>query len=273
MPSPEKDPRLVSGDGPVNPRTALQHERGQGLQSQQTGQQPAQLRERMERVHARNRFGVSLQEHFLSTHTARQLPASGLQTGLGVGVACGILVAMLGGIQSSVVLTAAGLVLAACSALGWKVVHARARAPSTQGVQPAVLFDPQTLAAFDEALRQAAAELDEPCAACLLAIKEAFQRISGQPVVQDAHFTQEDRLYLRECLRRYVPDSLQAYLRVPVAQRQAPLPGNQPCARAALLQQLGLLLHEVQLREQKLGHSAAEQLLRQQRFLASKASR
>ena len=273
MPLPEKDPRLVSGDGPVHPRTALRHERDQGFNAQQSGQQPAQLRERMERVHARNRFGVSLQEHFTSTRAVRQIPASGLQIGLGVGAACGVLVAVLGGIQASMPLTAAGLAFAACAALAWKVLHGGAQAPSLSGVQPVALFDPQALAAFDAAVKQAATELDEPCAACLLAIKEAFQRIGGQPVAQDAHFTLEDHLYLRECLRRYVPDSLLAYLRVPVAQRQAPLPGHQPCAQVALLQQLGLLLHEVQLREHKIGHGAAEQLLRQQRFLASKASR
>lgn len=269
MHPPEKDPRLVSGDGPVNRRTVLQHERSQGLPPQQ----PAQLRERMERVHARNRFGVSLEEHFAGARAPDLVPASGLQIGLGVGVACGALVALLGGIQSSTPLLAAGLAFAACAALGWKVVHGWATAPSSAGAQPAALFDPQALAAFDAALKQSVAELDEPCAARLLALKEAFQRIGGQEVVQDAHFTLDDRLYLRECLRRYVPDSLQAYLRVPVAQRQAPLPGNQPCAQAALLQQLGLLLHEVQLREQKIGHGAADQLLRQQRFLASKASR
>ena len=80
-------------------------------------------------------------------------------------------------------------------------------------------------------------------------------------------------MYLRECLRRYVPDSVTAYLGVPVAQRQEPLLDDQPCAQVALLQQLDLLLEEILLREKKIGRSAAEQLVSQQRFLASKKSR
>lgn len=184
---------------------------------------------------------------------------------------------MLGAIQSLVVLMATGVAIAAFGALGWKVVHAKARTAvpqrATGGAQPALLFDPQTLAIFDAALEKAGAELDENCAARLLSIKEAFKRMGSQSAAHDEHFTVEDRMYLRECLRRYVPDSLQAYLRVPVAQRHQPLLSDQPCAQVALLQQLDLLLNEVRLREKKLARSAAGHLVRQQQFLASKKSR
>lgn len=130
-----------------------------------------------------------------------------------------------------------------------------------------------SLAAFDAALEKSAAQLDEENATRLLTIKDAFKRMGNQVAAHDEHFTVEDRMYLRECLRRYVPDSVQAYLRVPAAQRNEALLNDQPCAQIALLQQLDLLLEEIRLREKKLGRSAAEVLARQQRFLASKKSR
>ncbi len=265
---------LVSGDGPINRRTALKQERNQGISQSELN---PHLQERMDRVHARHQFGTPLQEQLTSFQTPEQPPASGLHIGLGVLAACGCLLALLGAIQSSVVLMAAGAAIAACGALGWKVVHRKCKTAGLRGVAgapPALLFDPQTLAIFDAALEKSAHELDETCAARLLAIKETFRRMGSQAATaHDEHFTVDDRLYLRECLRRYVPDSLQAYLRVPAAQRLEALLDNQPCAQAALLQQLDLLLNEVRLREKKIGRSAAEHLVRQQQFLASKKSR
>ena len=269
----EDDDRLVSGEGPINRRTALKQEQSFGALQRE---QHPQLQERIERVHTRNQFGASLQEQLASSHTSQQQPASTLQIGLGVLAACGCLLALLGAIQSSMALIATGFAIAACGALGWKVVHGKAQTAAQQGASgapPARLFDPQALAVFDAALAKAAADLNEPCAARLLAIKEAFQRMGSQTAAHDEHFTVEDRMYLRECLRRYVPDSLQAYLRVPAAQRHETLLNDQPCAQVALLQQLDLLLNEIRLREKKIGRSAAEHLVRQQQFLASKKSR
>ena len=273
MHSPEEDSRLVSGEGPVNRRTAFKQERSQSAVQREPH---PHLQERIERVHMRNRFGASLQEQLASLHTPQQQPASALQIALGVLGACGCLLVLLGAIQSSMLWMVAGAAIAACGALGSKMVHDKSKTASQQvatGAQPALLLDPQALAAFDAAVDKGAAELNEPCAARLLAIKEAFQRIGSQSASHDGHFTVEDRLYLRECLRRYVPDSLQAYLQVPAAQRQDTLLHDQPCAQLALQQQLDLLLQEVRLREAKIGRSAAEHQVRQQQFLASKKSR
>lgn len=274
MHPPEEDRRLIAGDGPINRRTALQQQHSERQERQQRPQRPppAALQQRIERVHTRNRFGAPLVEHLAASRDAVQPPASGAQIALGVLAACGGVLALLGAIQSLMLLLVAGIALAGCGALGWKIVHGRS-AVSNANAAPAALFDPASLAAFDAALEKAAAELDDDNAARLLSIKEAFQRIARQGAVQDEHFTVEDRLYLRECLRRYVPDSLMAYLRVPAVQRGQQLLSDQPCAQVALGQQLDLLLQEIVLREKKIGRSAAEQLLRQQRFLDSKKSR
>ena len=270
MPPPEEDSRLISGDGPINRRTAVKPPRHGG---EPRGEQPAALQERIERVHMRKRFGTSLADQLAAARVQPPTPASGAQIALGVLAACGGLAALLGAIQSLMLLVLAGGAVAVVGGIGWKIVHDRANASAGASAAPASLFDSASLAAFDAALDTAAAELDEANATRLLAIKEAIKRIGQQPVVQDEHFTVDDRLYLRECLRRYVPDSVTAYLRVPLAQRGQQLLNDQPCAQVALHQQLDLLLEEIRLRETKIGRSAAEQLVRQQRFLASKKSR
>lgn len=266
----EEDSRLISGDGPVNRRTALKQKR---VLDDAKRQLNSPLQERIERMHARNRWGVSLVEHLAVSRGAVQKPASGAQIAWGVLTACGSVVALLGAIESLMLLVLAGIALAVGGAIGWKIAHDRANACSGASAAPVALFDAASLAAFDAALEKTAAELDEENAARLLAIKEAFKRIGNQATAPDEHFTVDDRLYLRECLRRYVPDSVTAYLRVPVAQRGQPLLSDQPCAQVALRQQLDLLLEEIRLRETKIGRSAAEQLASQQRFLASKQSR
>ena len=272
MHPPEEESRLIAGDGPINRRTALKQQHSERQQRQQR-QPHAALQERIERVHTRNRFGAPLVEHLAASRESAQQPASGAQIALGVLAACGAVVALLGAIQALPWLLVGGAVLAGCGALGWVIVQRKTVAASNASAAPSALFDPASLAAFDAALEKAAAELDDDSAARLLAIKEAFKRIAQQGAVQDEHFTVDDRLYLRECLRRYVPDSVSAYLRVPVAQRGEALLNDQPCAQIALCQQLDLLLQEILLRETKIGRSAAEQLLRQQRFLDSKKSR
>ena len=267
----DEDHRLISGEGPINLRTALKHKRSLDARAPQAP--PAALQQRIERVHTRNRFGAPLVQQLAAARVSAQAPASGAQIALGVLAACGGVVALLGAIQSLPLVLVGGAALAGCGALGWVIAHRKTAVASQTSATPPALFDPAALAAFDAALEAATAELDDDSAARLLSIKEAFQRIGQQGAVQDGHFTVEDRLYLRECLRRYVPDSVTAYLRVPAAQRGQPLLDGQPCAQVALCQQLDLLLDEIRLRETKIGRSAAEQLLRQQRFLDSKKSR
>ena len=268
----EEDRRLIAGDGPVNRRTALkQQHRAQQQRSERPA--PAALQQRIERVHTRNRFGAPLLEQLAASRASAQAPASGAQIALGVLAACGAVVALLGAIQSLVLVLVSGAVLAGCGALGGVIVQRKTAAAAQASAAAPAWFDPAALAAFDAALETAAAELDDDNAAQLLAIKAAFQRLAPQAGAPDEHFTVDDRLYLRECLRRYVPDSVTAYLRVPAAQRSEALLDGQPCAQSALRQQLDLLLEEILLREKKIGRSAAEPLLSQQRFLDAKKSR
>jgi hypothetical protein len=70
-----------------------------------------------------------------------------------------------------------------------------------------------------------------------------------------------------------VPDTLGAFLRVPAGQRNTLLIDGQATAEATMLRQLSTLHDEIEQREKKIGRSAAEGLMKQDRFLKSKRSR
>lgn len=269
MNSPEDDSRFVAGDGPVNRRTALLHER----KARATEEPPAhtELAERLHRAHARTQLGTPLADYFATPPQAHVAP-SALHIATSVLAAGGAVVVLLGVIQSAVLPLAAGAGVTLLGALGWW--RTRPTRPAHSATAPAAaLFDAEALQAFDRALEAAAPELGEQATQRLLETKETFQRMGHERPTHDEHFTVEDRLFLRECLRRYLPDTLQAYLRVPAAQRRQVLHEGQPSAHDALLQQLALLHGEILAREKKIGRSAAEVLARQQRFLESKKSR
>ncbi len=134
------------------------------------------------------------------------------------------------------------------------------------------IFDEASLTAFDQVLEQIGQELEEDTVAQLKCIKSQILRIAkltDHANVND-YFSMEDRQYLSESLRRYLPDSLQSYLQVPVAARATKMLNTDHTANDLLRQQLTILQSEFDKREQNLIQSAAEHLLRQQRFLEAK---
>lgn len=135
------------------------------------------------------------------------------------------------------------------------------------------LFDIASLEAFDGLLDEASTQLGDAALERLAAVKASVVRIAQHARGVDEHFTNEDRMYLRECLRRYVPDTLEAFLRVPLAHRNSPLLEGQASPESTMLRQLSMLQEEIIQREKKIGRSAAEGLMKQDRFLESKRSR
>lgn len=156
------------------------------------------------------------------------------------------------------------------------LVRWRARRPATAVDVNfgAALFDHDTLARFDHAVEACATELGDAACAQLEGLKASMVRIgkhaaTAQP---DAHFTLDDRMFVRECVRRYVPDSLDAYLKVPRERRANVFAGDTKSAGSLLQEQLALMQAELDKRERAIGRSAAEALLQQQRFLEHKRS-
>jgi hypothetical protein len=116
-----------------------------------------------------------------------------------------------------------------------------------------------------------APEIPADIAQQLADLKQSIVRIGRNPAAAqpDEHFTFEDRMYVVECVRRYLPDGLQAYLGVPKAQRLEALADGQT-PHALLVAQLEMLRAGLAERETKLARSAAEALLQQERFLKAK---
>jgi len=267
MPEHKNDSRRAYASAPVNQRTAPR-------EAVKPPPVHAALRARAQKARQRQLLGPPLSGLAARRPSGAPHQHDKLHPGVIAATVCAVAAA------SALILirSGAGLALAAAlTTLGgaswlWQHRSQRSTMPAPASPPP---FDTEALRKVDEAFEATAAVASEPVLAALISLKAAAVRmalaLNGSEV--DAGFTVEDRMYVIECIRRYIPDTLSAYLQVPPAQRA--LPGLQ-AARSAdqiLLDQLALLQSELELREQRLQGSAVEPLLRQQRFLESKATR
>lgn len=263
MPEHKNDSRRTYASAPVNRRTTPRA-------AAKPPPLSAAVRARAQKTQQRQWLGAPLSELASRPQRHRLHPGVIAATVFAVAAASALLL-----LRS---VTGLALATAFCALGGaswlWQNRRQRPDPGALQQNSPA-LFDAQALRTIDEAFEATAAVVNEPALAALISLKTAAARMAlavGRAEV-NGDFTHEDRLYVIECIRRYIPDTLSAYLQVPPAQRA--LPGPQAAASADhLLQgQLALLQAELEQREQRLHESAVEPLLRQQRFLQSKTTR
>jgi len=265
----ELDPKYVASTRPINRRTA---------QKQPKQSMPTNLlvQDRIASLKARRRFGAPLAEQLrvLGPATKRK-PLSAIIVVGGILSTVSTVGLLLAWIQTSTALAVAGIVgLLASVAM---IVHGRRTNGNADGIAVpiAALFDDDCLEAFDRVLEQLAPEVPDAVAAELSAIKDQFIRIARLATTSgvDENYTMEDRMYLTECMRRYLPDSLESYLRVPLDQRTTQVIEEGQTAVSLLLSQINMLRLELTKQETKLTKSTAEELMKQQRFLESKLKR
>ncbi|MGQ0801132.1 MAG: hypothetical protein ACT4NL_13630 [Pseudomarimonas sp.] len=175
----------------------------------------------------------------------------------------------LAGVQKSWPSLAFGVAMLALAGL-----VLRSRREAEFAAVPTAWLPESALLAFDNVLTTLAGEIDPPHRELLCEIKSAVIGIANTATshISDEHFNADDRHYVIECMRRYVPDSLTAYLAIPKAQREVPLATPKTSAVDMLRLQLTQLRDELRLREAQAARSATTNLLRQQRFLDSKRS-
>lgn len=262
----QPDQKYVASTRPVNRRTATKRP----LQLQSVN---PLVQERLSAVKASSRFGRPLTEQLgLNSATTRRIPLHPLTVIGSVIAAVSTIALFLAWLQvsmASAVIGVAGL------SVGLVLVfrsHNAATAGHAETALPLPLFDEDCLKGFDNALRQMAPEVSEDIAVRLTEIKQQIVRIARQTGVAavDEDFTMEDRLYLMECVRRYLPDSLQSYLMVPRDQRSAQILDQGHTAASLLHSQLELLGAQLKELETKMAKSAGAHLLKQQRFLEAK---
>jgi len=259
------DPRYASGSGPVSRRQVLRNKLGAPLVN------PLAL-QRLKRMRALQTLGKPLEQLMQAGQGGAPRAPGALGLTAAVLLATGGVGLLLAWLQSS-----QALALASVAALTGSLVAGLARARRAQRAPPVfavgAAFDAPSLRKLDTVLEAVAPDVGEEIFGRLLALKASLARMADMlPRADgDEHFTLDDKLYVVECVRRYLPDSIEAYLLVPPAQRTTSVLEDGRSARDVLREQLALLQAELDRREDKLGRSAAEGLMRQQRFLKAKA--
>lgn len=278
-PSPKSQPqssqRFASSSGPVNRRTVRQP-----LEVSPPPQAHASLRQRMAQVQARHRLGQPLSQRLAvggSNRLRGATPAASV--GAAGALALGGVGLLLAGLQASWLLGAASVGLTGLAAGLWMVARRQSAATSLAEQPLLPLFDATALAKLDEVLHHLASEMTETQLAPLRGLADTLERMAPlmRRVGVNEQFTQEDHFYVTECVRRYLPDTLQAYLQVPRHSRSQPAPasldagtGHAPSADELLATQLALLQTELGRREKALTSASTEALQKQQRFLKAK---
>lgn len=278
-PSPKSQPqssqRFASSSGPVNRRTVRQP-----LEVSPPPQAHASLRQRMAQVQARHRLGQPLSQRLAvggSNRLRGATPAASV--GAAGALALGGVGLLLAGLQASWLLGAASVGLTGLAAGLWMVARRQSAATSLAEQPLLPLFDATALAKLDEVLHHLASEMTEAQLAPLRSLADTLERMAPlmRRVGVNEQFTQEDHFYVTECVRRYLPDTLQAYLQVPRHSRSQPAPasldagtGPAPSADELLANQLALLQTELGRREKALTSASTEALQKQQRFLKAK---
>ena len=256
---PQSNPKYASSSRPVNRRTAT---------PQQLMDEPVNpvIHERLAARWAKSRLGNPLSEQLrASGHKhVHQKMSSWLIAGAVVAAASGV-VLLLAAIQQSWLLAMASIpTLAVGSCLILFIRHS-SRESGLADATTAAFFDEASIRAFDKVLAALAPEVTDAVATQLMAIKQQLARIALLAVNSpaDEHFTIEDRMYLTELVRRYLPDSLQSYLIVPKERRTTQVFERGATAESLLLDQLKLLGDELDKREIKLTKSKAGKLIEQ----------
>ena len=280
-PSPKSQPqssqRFASSSGPVNRRTVRQP-----LEVSPPPQAHASLRQRMAQVQARHRLGQPLSQRLAvggSNRLRGATPAASV--GAAGALALGGVGLLLAGLQASWLLGIGAMGLTGLAAGLWMVARRQSAATSLAAQPLLPLFDATALAKLDEVLHHLASEMTEAQLAPLRSLADTLERMAPlmRRVGVNEQFTQEDHFYVTECVRRYLPDTLQAYLQVPRHSRSQPAPasldagsGPAPSADELLATQLALLQTELGRREKALTSASTEALQKQQRFLKAKGA-
>jgi len=258
--------RYASAAGPINRRTALR---------ESLANRPVNplVKQRLQNTRAKQLLGTPL-GHQLGQAQPRDRATPGQYALLGMSPILSLAgvwiiwpLSGLAAILSGVFMLVLGI------SVGLWVLRARVRDHQVEDashIRPA--FDAQVLHQLDQVLEQLAAQVPDATLSRLREIKATLVRIAPllarSAVTED--FTLDDRLYIIECLRRYLPDTLQAYLDVPAYLRTTSPADDLTPAQVLLNQQLDLLQSELLRREQQLDRSATGLLLQQRRFLQAK---
>ena len=269
MNEPQAKGKFAVSNGPVNRRTATPAQRAE------PPRQAPIVVSRLRAAQAKQRLGASLQQRFSSgsVSSGAQSRASGTLVVKAIGCTLGATAVFLGIIQNTGSVAVAG----AATVLGlgiWMLVDQRRRKQTAlvRDSDLASWIEPEHLERLDSLMEQLARESSQSTVDKLCQLKDTLGRCAkllGDASTQ-ALAAPDDSLFIRETIRRYVPDTIQACLKVPTADRETRVIDDGKTAIVLLHAQLTLIDAQLQQREARLSQLAGEALLQQQRFLAAK---
>lgn len=273
MRDPQKNKNFIVAKGPVNRRTTSA--------VSESGQQDAPLSPlahmRARAANAKHRLGVPLAQR-LKRVPGGAAPGHRLDTRMVVAAIAGTVSAvgvLLGMIQNMAFITgASGALLLACGGWAYVLTQRQRRSATPQAWEIERLVDGDDIARLDAAMETLAVQAGQATTDRLTRVKEVLTRCLELMAAThaDGDFATEEQFFVRECVRRYVPDSIHGCLRVPPKDRASvALEGNKS-AMDLLHDQLDLILSQLIAKEASLAQLTGERLLQQQRFLAAKAS-
>lgn len=269
MNEPQDKGKFAVSNGPVNRRTATPAQR-----AERPAQAPVVL-SRLKAAQAKHRLGASLSHRFTSGTAlpGAQQRASGTLVVQAIGCTLGATGVFLGIIQSAWLVAAIG----AATVLGlgtWMLMQRRSaqRSAPLQEANLVAWIEPEHLDRLDALMEQLAKESQQGTVDALCQLKDTLSRCAllladGET---QALAAPDDSLFIREAIRRYIPDTIQACLKVPAADRETRVIDDGKTAIALLHAQLALLDTQLQQRAARLSQLAGEALLQQQRFLTAK---
>ena len=266
----KKSKNYAVAKGPVNRRTSAATPEAKPVVAQAVLQ-------RVSMAHAKRRLGTPLSQRLTASADVEAHGKLPTATAIvqAIGGTVGVMGVGLGVIQSSVFVIGSSAVALGVVAV-WAVFNRKSRpADATQTRITATDFaDPEALMRLDAVMEKMAAQAPQATVDRLARLKESIVRCMAVlgAIAEEGSLATEESLYLREAVRRYIPDSINSCLQVPFKDRATlVIDGSKP-ALDLLHDQLQMIQQQLDTREAKLTQIAGEALLRQQRFLASKAN-
>ena len=233
------------------------------------------VHKRLEATKAKLRLGASLAERLSPRqhHPNNAVPLRSWEIVAVVGAAVSAVGLTLGLIQSAfLVIGASALFLCCFGTVVYLGTRSRRHAGGAAMVYADNLIDDQDIALLDTAMERLAATAPQETIDRLSDLKAQISRslaliasTRSNPACSD-----EDQFFVRECVRRYLPDSISGFLRVPQRDRETLLIDDGKTALNLLHEQFEMLKNQLQAKENRLTQLAGESLMQQQRFLAAK---
>jgi hypothetical protein len=268
MNDPEMNKKFATARGPVNRRLVAP-----------TPISPAHdapaVQQRLQVVKARQRLGASLEERLAAAQhrpgAAKALSSAEIM--MTIGGAISAIALILGLIQSSMLtIGVSALFLCGFSIKAYLALQSKRNADGMGNTSEIKLIDNEDISRLDTAMEKLAADAPQETVDRLSNLKALIARCVALITHPYGHqpYSNDDQLFIRECVRRYLPDSISSYFRVPQKDRASLVIEDGKTATALLHDQLDMLTSQLLTKETRLSQLAGESLMQQQRFLAAK---